>query len=304
MTPVRTVLDTFRQLSAALRMLLVFTVVLGVGYPLAVTAVAQIPGLHGRAEGSLLSRDGTVVGSALIGQNWSDADGNPLVQYLQGRPSAAGDGYDPTASSASNLGPESIVDVLPDPSAAAGTPEADGKPSLLTQVCTRSAEIGERDGVDGSRPFCSPDGTGSVLAVFWSGPGYAGTITRVVSVNQVAPATPFVGTYRGVTVRLAVPGESYAAGQVVPVRGDAPADPAVPSDAVTASGSGLDPEISPAYARIQEARIAAARGVTVDQVAAVVARYEVGPDLGFLGDARVNVLRVNLALDAAYPYRG
>ncbi len=300
----RSLLDSLRQTSAALRMLLVFTVVLGVAYPLAVTAVAQIPGLHDKATGSTLDSNGKPVGSALLGQSFTDADGNPLVQYFQSRPSAAGDGYDPTASSASNLGPESIVDTLPDPSAPADSDEAAGSPSLLTQVCTRSKDIGALDGVDGSRPFCSPDGTGSVLAVFWSGPGYTGTITRVVSVNQAAPATPFVATYRGVTVDLAQFGQDYAAGQLVPVRGDAPADPAVPSDAVTASGSGLDPEISPAYAQIQEARVAKARGILVDQVAQIVDHVEAGRDLGFLGEPRVNVLKLNLALDSAFPYRG
>lgn len=300
----RSLLHSVRQLSAALRMLLVFTVVLGVAYPLAVTAVAQLPGLHDRAAGSLVEDDGTVVGSALIGQIFTDADGNPLVQYFQSRPSAAGDGYDPTASSASNLGPESVVDTLPDPSAPADSDEAAGTPSLLTQVCTRSKDIGELDGVDGSRPFCSPDGTGSVLAVFWSGPGYAGTVTRVVSVNQTAPATPFTAAYHGVQVELAVSGQDYTAGQIVPVRGDAPADPAVPADAVTSSASGLDPDISPAYARIQEARIATARGVSVTQVAAIVDRYEVGRDLGFLGEPRVDVLELNLALDRTFPYRG
>ena len=70
-------------------------------YPLAVTAVAQIPGLKSRADGSLVKVDGKVVGSTLIGQSFTDKDGNPLVQYLQPRPSAAGDGYDPTASGAS-----------------------------------------------------------------------------------------------------------------------------------------------------------------------------------------------------------
>lgn len=303
MNPVRRLLNSLRQTSAALRMLLVFTVVLGVLYPLAVTAVAQIPGLKSKADGSRVERDGTVVGSALIGQNFTDADGNALVQYFQPRPSAAGDGYDPTATSASNLGPESIVDTLPDPSAAPGTPEAEGKPSLLTQVCTRSRDIGERDGVDGSRPFCSADGTGSVLAVFWSGPGYAGRITRVVSVNQVAPATPFVAEYRGVRVEDNTFGQDVSAAQIVPVRGDAPARPAVPADAVTASGSGLDPAISPAYARIQENRVARARGVSVEQVAELVDRNTSGRTLGFLGEPTVNVLELNLALDRAFPAR-
>jgi len=289
-------LSSLRTLGAALRMLLVLTVVLGIGYPLAVTAIAQLPGLRDRADGSVLTASGKAVGSSLLGQNFLDSHGNPLPRYFQPRPSAAG--YDPTATGASNLGPESIVDTLPDPA-----DPSSGKQSLLSQVCARSLAVGTLDGVSGARPYCTPDGVGAVLAVFWSGPGYAGTITRVVSVNQTAPAKPFVNEYRGVPVQLAKFGEDYARGQLVPVRGDAPAHPAVPADAVTASGSGLDPEISPAYAAIQEARVAKARGITVEQVRALVAKYRKGRDLGFLGEPRVNVLRLNLALDAAYPVR-
>jgi K+-transporting ATPase ATPase C chain len=295
----RTIINSVRQFSAALRMLLIFTVILGVGYPLAITAVAQIPGLKHRADGSPISAAGQVVGSSLIGQSFTDSDGNALPQYFQSRPSAAGAGYDPTASGASNLGPESIVDTLPDPS----VKDDSGKQSLLTQVCARSLAIGQLDGVDGSRPFCTPDGVGAVLAVFWSGPGYHGTVTRVVSINQTGSATPFVATYDGVKVELGQFGQDYSTGQIVPVRGDAPADPAVPADAVTASASGLDPEISPAYAKIQEAVVAKTRGITVAQVAAVVDQFEKGRDLGFLGEARVNVLQLNLALDKQYPYK-
>jgi K+-transporting ATPase ATPase C chain len=291
-------LTSLRTLVASFRMLLVFTVILGIGYPLAVTAIAQVPGLKTRADGSLISANGKVVGSKLIGQNFTDAEGNPLVQYFQPRPSAAGTaGYDPTATSASNLGPESIVDTLPDPSVKGDS----GKQSLLTQVCARSLAIGQLDGVDGSRPFCTPDGVGAVLAVFWSGPGYAGTVTRVVSINQTAPAKPFLASYDGVTVTLAKFGEDYSRAQIVPVRGNAPAQPAVPADAVTASASGLDPEISPAYARLQEARVAKARGITVAQLQAIVNKYSKGRDLGFLGEPRVNVLQLNLALDQQYP---
>jgi potassium-transporting ATPase KdpC subunit len=145
----RSFIGTLRQHVAALRMLIVFTIVLGIGYPLFITLVAQIPGLQSRADGSQLKVDGKVVGSKLLGQNFTDTNGNPLVQYFQPRPSAAGDGYDPTASSASNLGPESIVDTLPDPSVKGDT----GTQSLLTQVCSRSLAIGKLDGVDGSRPF-------------------------------------------------------------------------------------------------------------------------------------------------------
>jgi K+-transporting ATPase ATPase C chain len=298
----RSLRTSLRTLFASLRMLLVFTVIVGIGYPLAVTAIAQVPGLKSRADGSLIKQDGTVVGSKLIGQNFLDDKGNPIPKYFQSRPSAAGaTGYDPTATSASNLGPESIVDVLPDTEAKDGSAAASGKPSLLTQVCARSLAIGQLDGVDGSRPFCTPDGVGAVLAVFWSGPGYHGMVTRVVSLNQTGKATPFISEYQGVKVELAKFGEDYGTAQVVPIRGNAPAKPAVPADAVTASASGLDPEISPAYAKLQEATVANARGITVAQVHTVVQKYSKGRDLGFLGEARVNVLQLNLALDRQYP---
>lgn len=294
----RSLLISLRTLFASLRMLLIFTVILGIGYPLAVTAIAQVPGLRARADGSLIKQNGTVVGSKLIGQNFLDDKGNPIPKYFQPRPSAAGaTGYDPTATSASNLGPESIVDVLPDPA----VKDDPGKPSLLTQVCARSVAIGRFDGVDGARPFCTPDGVGAVLAVFWSGPGYHGTITRVVSLNQTGKAIPFISVYHGVKVELATFGQDYSAAQVVPIRGDAPATSAVPADAVTASGSGLDPEISPAYATLQEARVAKARGITTAQVKQLVQLYSKGRDLGFLGEPTVNVLQLNLALDRQYP---
>lgn len=295
----QTVLNALRQIWASFRMLIIFTVILGVAYPLVITVIAQIPGLKSRADGSQITLAGNVVGSKLLGQSFTDKDGNPLPQYFQSRPSAAGKGYDPTASSATNLGPESIVDTLPDPSDKTDA----GKQSLLTQVCSRSLAIGKADGVDGSRPFCTPDGVGAVLAVFWSGPGYRGTITRVVSINQAAPASPFVATYQGVAVQVGKFGEDYTSGQTVPVRGDAPAQPAVPADAVTSSASGLDPEISPEYAKIQEALVARTRKITVEQVAAEVAKFSKGRDLGFMGEPRVNVLQLNLALDAAYPYK-
>ena len=293
-------LASLRQYAAALRILIILTIILGVLYPLAVTAVAQIPGLKSRADGSLIKVNGKVVGSKLIGQSFTDKNGNALVQYLQSRPSAAGAGYDPTASSASNLGPESIVDTLPDPKVKDDT----GKQSLLTQVCSRSLAVGKLENVDGSRPFCTPSGVGAVLAVFWSGPGYRGTITRVVSLNEACPTKPFIATYKGVKVDCATFGADYTTGQVVPIRGNAPAHPAVPADAVTASGSGLDPEISPAYADLQAPRVAKARGITTAQVLAVINKYKVGRDLGFLGQPRVNVLEANLALDRLYPYQG
>ncbi|MEH1166310.1 potassium-transporting ATPase subunit C [Micromonospora sp. CPCC 205539] len=282
---------------AALRAVLVFTVLLGLVYPLALVAVGKLPGLDHKADGSLIHSGGTTVGSTLIGQSFTDADGNPVPRYFQSRPSAAGDGYDPTSTSASNLGPESVVDTL-------ATDPEEASESLLTQVCGRSKAVGELDGVDGRRPFCTTDGVGAVLAVFRAD-GLTGRVTRVVSVNQAAPATPFLASYQGVPVELAQPGEDYVAdgGVVTPIRGDAPADPAVPADAVTASGSGLDPHISPAYAELQVNRVARERGADPAAVRRLIDEHTANRSLGFMGEPGVNVLELNLALDKQFPTR-
>ncbi|MFI6363836.1 potassium-transporting ATPase subunit C [Nocardia sp. NPDC050630] len=288
-----------RQHLAALRALLVLTAITGIVYPLAVFAVAQLPGLHDKAEGSLIESDGKVVGSGIIGQSFTDKDGNALVQYFQSRPSAAGDGYDPLATAASNLGPESIVDML-------DTDPANVTLSLLSTVCARSKAVGDREGVDGSRPFCTKDGVGAVLSVI--GPrdadGEVSHPVQVVSVNQACPAEPFQSTYKGVTVECAKPGEDYSIGRIVPIMGDASKDTPVPTDAVTASGSGLDPHISPEYAAIQVARIAKARNISEKQVRGRVDAHTDGRTLGFLGEPRVNVVELNLDLDRQYPFRG
>jgi K+-transporting ATPase ATPase C chain len=263
-----------------------------VAYPLVMTGVAQLPGLRDRANGSLVSNGGGTVGSSLIGQSFVDSDGNPVAKYFQSRPSAAGDGYDPTSTAASNLGPESIEDTL------AENPD-DASQSLLTQVCGRSKAVGELERVDGRRPFCTDDGVGAVLRVFRRD-GLTGPVTRAVSVNQACPAVPFVSTYEGVTVECATPGGDYSGGVLTPVRGNAPADPAVPADAVTASGSGLDPHISVAYATLQAPRVARERGVDVSQILRLVDEHTTGRALGFMGGPGVNVLELNLALDRQF----
>ncbi len=277
--------NTLRQHTAALRALLVLTLILGIAYPVFIWLLAQLPGLKDNADGSLIELNGVPVGSSLIGQLYTDADGSPLPQYFQSRPSAAGDGYDPMSTSASNLGPEDIVDTA-------------DRTSLLTDVCTRSLAAGELDGVSGARPFCTDSGVGAVLSVLGTRDvrGIVTDPTRVISVNELCPAAPFIANYEGVAVECAEPGADYASGQIVPIHGDVPAA-AVPADAVTASGSGLDPHISPEYAALQVNRVAAARGLTPAQVQTLVAEHTDGRALGFMGAPRVNVLQLNLALD-------
>lgn len=188
-----------RYVLASIRMALVTLVVLGLAYPLAVTGVAQVL-MPAKANGSLVTSGGKVVGSSLIGQNFTDA------KYFHGRPSAAGaDGYDATASSASNLAPTSQ--------------------DLFDAVGVRiAAAVAENPGL--------------------------------------------------------TPGK-------------------VPVDMVTASGSGLDPDITLANAYAQVERVASARGMSQAAVRALVDEGVTGRQFGVLGEPRVNVLLLNLALDAA-----
>lgn len=189
-----------KQTWTALRALLILTVVLGVGYPLLITGIGQLA-LPAQANGSLVRSDGAVVGSALIGQSFTDADGNALPEWFQSRPSAAGAGYDGGASSGSNYGPEN--------------------PDLISAIQDRKSAIESLDSVTASE---------------------------------------------------------------------------IPADALTASGSGLDPHISPAYALLQVPRVAEARGIPEAQVRALVEAFIQGRDLGYLGEPTVNVLQLNIAL--------
>lgn len=184
-----------RQLVPAIRAFLALTVICGLLYPLAVTGVGQV--LFGyRADGSVVRDEGRMVGSSLLGQRFDGAE------WFHSRPSSAGDGYDPTASSASNLGPTN--------------------PELLEAVADRVAEYREENGMD----------------------------KRV----------------------------------------------AVPVDAVTGSGSGLDPQISVANARLQAPRVARERRLPLAEVRSLIGAHTTGRSLGFLGEDGVNVLALNLAV--------
>ena len=188
----------FRQTWTAIRAMLILTVALGIVYPLAVTGVGQLA-LPAQANGSLIRVDGEVVGSSLIGQSFTDADGNALPEWFQSRPSAAGAGYDGGASSGSNWGPEN--------------------PDLVAAIKERRVAI---ESVDGTTD--------------------------------------------------------------------------IPADALTASGSGLDPHISPDYARLQAASVAKARGLSPRDVSDLVESMIQQRDLGYLGEPTVNVLQLNIAL--------
>jgi K+-transporting ATPase ATPase C chain len=123
--------QSLRTAGVAVRAMAVLTVVLGVGYTAVVTGIGQLA-LPAQADGSLVSADGQVVGSSLIGQSFQDSDGDALPEWFQSRPSAAGDGYDASASSGSNLGPEND--------------------DLVSSIEDRKAAIAESDGVDPSSP--------------------------------------------------------------------------------------------------------------------------------------------------------
>ena len=192
----------WQQILPGLRIKIVMTILLGIIYPLVITGICQVVFPH-QANGSLIIAGGQVIGSELIGQNFSKPE------YFQPRPSAAGnDGYDATASGASNYGPTNQ--------------------KLIDRVKASIEKFRKEN----------PDYTGPI-----------------------------------------------------------------PADLVTASGSGLDPHLSPDSARAQVARIAKARGVSVEQINSLIVQFTENPDLGLLGEPRVNVLKLNLALNQQFPHR-
>ncbi|GAA5201143.1 potassium-transporting ATPase subunit KdpC [Microbacterium jejuense] len=154
---------TVRTTGVALRAMIVFTLVLGVGYTLLVTGIGQLA-LPWQANGSPVQNgSGDTVGSALVGQSFADADGNALPQYFQPRPSAAGDGYDGGASSGSNLGPENA--------------------DLIAAIQERRTAIAAREGVSPSEvPADAVTASGSGLDPHIS-PAYA-----LLQVPRVAAA--------------------------------------------------------------------------------------------------------------------
>jgi K+-transporting ATPase ATPase C chain len=205
----------FRQLRPAIMSVGVVTMVFGFLFPFVITALAQVV-FHHQANGSLIEQGGKIVGSELIGQALTKP------QYFHPRPSAAGSGYDASASSGTNLGPTSD--------------------KLINGIHKRLP-----NGKDDPGNF---DGIKDLAAAYRKE-------------NNLA------------------------------------ADALVPPDMVTRSASGLDPEISPANATLQAPRVAQARHMSPEAVMELVRQHTEGRTLGFMGEPRVNVLLLNLALDKA-----
>jgi len=253
-----------RQLLTGLIVMVVMTVALGFLYPFAVWGISQIA-FHSKANDSLIKVNGKVVGSKLLGQNFTDKDGNPLPKYFQPRPSAAGDGYDAMSSSASNLGPTNPNLIGNIPGVAIG---ADGKPITSNPYATPSD------------PYCVP-----------------------VQATDTGD-NPITDAQGNAVYEKNKDGSYVCDSNTVPQRvlayrafNDLAARTKVPVDAVTSSGSGLDPDISIANADLQAARVAKARNLSLDQVMKLVQQHTHGRSLGFLGEKGVNVLELNIALD-------
>jgi len=186
-----------KNLITAILMTIATTILLGIIYPLIVTGLAQVL-FPRQANGQLIVKDGKVIGSALLAQGFTAA------AYFHPRPSAAGNGYDPTNTNGSQLGPTNQ--------------------KLIDRV--------------------------------------KGDIANAQVEN---PGTP------------------------------------VPIDLVTASASGLDPDITPANAKFQIPRVAHQRNASAADIEKLVAEHTTNRQWGFLGEPRVNVLELNLALDDRFP---
>ncbi|HVT89766.1 MAG TPA: potassium-transporting ATPase subunit C [Tepidisphaeraceae bacterium] len=266
---------------ASIAAMIVLTIICCGVYPVLVWGIAQAV-FPNQANGSLVKKDGTyttkdeeAVGSALLGQNFS------APQYFHPRPSSAGAGYDAANSSGSNLGPlsDKLLNGLTNPPTTAPTTQ----PETLAfdGVRLRTIHYALDNGITFKLYSERADGTGDrtevPLSKFHDAQGNLNDIALVDAFPH-ASDTPD----RSVVI---------AADFSVPI----------PADAVTASGSGLDPHISPANAKLQQARIAKARNIPEDAVAQMIDAHTNGPDWGILGDPGVNVLMLNLSLDAKYP---
>jgi len=239
---------------------------LGLVYPLVVTGIGRAA-FADRSNGTFVTRNGKVVGSALIGQEFLDDKGNPDPKYFQSRPSAAGNGYDATASGATNLGPSDpkLVGFQP----GFNSVDLDGNASKTNPFATKDD------------PYCVPtDDQGTAVTSPSAGQKYA-----------KADDGSYVCYPNTVPERVLAYRQLNGLGNNVQV----------PVDAVTASASGLDPDISVANAQMQADRVAKTRGLPVSAVLALIKRHTNQPQLGFIGEKTVNVLDLNLALDALHP---
>jgi K+-transporting ATPase ATPase C chain len=241
-----------KELGPGLRLTIIFTVLTGLLYPAVMTGVSELI-FPKQANGSLLTVNGKVVGSSLIGQPFAKPE------YFHPRPSAAGSGYDAAASGGSNLGPTSAKLLR-------GTIKMDDKKNEIVDFDGINLRIVHYC-VDNDIPYES-----SVpLDQFKDSHGDLDDVKLIKAFNDDKAPLLFS------------------------------AKAPIPPDAVTASASGLDPHISPANAETQASRVAKARGVSADQVKQLIPQSTDRADLGFLGEPRVNVLMLNIAVDQKFP---
>jgi potassium-transporting ATPase KdpC subunit len=241
-----------KELGAGFRLTLAFTVLTGLLYPGIMTGVSQLV-FPTRANGSLMTLNGKVVGSSLIGQNFSKPE------YFHPRPSAAGNGYDATASGGTNLGPTSAKLIR-------GSIQIDDKNKESVAFDGISVRIVHYC-LDNDIPYESS----MPLDQFKNAQGDLDDVKLIKAFND--DKQPLLFTAKA----------------------------SIPADAVTASASGLDPHVSPANAEAQAARVAKARKVGVDEVKQLISESTEAADFGFLGEPRVNVLKLNIAIDQRFP---
>jgi potassium-transporting ATPase KdpC subunit len=241
-----------KELGAGFRLTLAFTVLTGLLYPGIMTGVSQLV-FPTRANGSLMTLNGKVVGSSLIGQHFSKPE------YFHPRPSAAGNGYDATASGGTNLGPTSAKLIR-------GSIQIDDKNKESVAFDGISVRIVHYC-LENDIPYESS----MPLDQFKNAQGGLDDVKLIKAFNDDKQPLLF-------TAKMSIP-----------------------ADAVTASASGLDPHVSPANAEAQAARVAKARKVGVDEVKQLISESTEAADLGFLGEPRVNVLKLNIAIDQRFP---